>query len=79
MVTLDEALSGEGPTYIKFDIEGSELDALDGGRETITRYRPKLAVCVYHLPDHLCAFPFSPARTAAPRPPDATRICSRWL
>jgi len=56
-ITLDEALEGTAPTYIKFDIEGSEPDALEGARETITRHRPKLAVCVYHAPDHLWSIP----------------------
>ena len=57
VVILDEALDGAAPTYIKLDIEGSELDALEGGRRTIMRYRPRLAVCVYHLPDHLWCVP----------------------
>jgi FkbM family methyltransferase len=56
-ITLDEALDGITPTYIKFDIEGSEADALEGGRETIARHRPKMAVCLYHRPDHLWSIP----------------------
>lgn len=56
-VTLDEALDGLAPTYIKFDIEGSEPDALEGGRKTVTRHRPKMAVCIYHAPDHLWSIP----------------------
>lgn len=57
VVALDEVLRGESPTYMKFDIEGSEPDTLEGAREVITRSRPKLAVCVYHLPDHLWSIP----------------------
>ena len=56
-ITLDEALQGLAPTYIKFDIEGSEPDALEGGRKTIVRHRPKMAVCLYHAPDHLWSIP----------------------
>lgn len=56
-ITLDEALEGVAPTYIKFDIEGSEPDALEGGRVTITRHRPKMAVCLYHAPDHIWSLP----------------------
>jgi FkbM family methyltransferase len=56
-IALDDALAGAIPTYIKFDIEGSEPDALEGARKTITQYRPKLAVCVYHAPDHLWSIP----------------------
>ncbi len=57
IVMLDEALNGIAPTCMKFDIEGSELDTLDGGQETITRHRPKMAVCLYHCPDHLWSIP----------------------
>ena len=57
VVSLDETLQGCHPTYIKMDIEGSELDALEGAKESIRLYRPKLAVCVYHLPDHLWKVP----------------------
>jgi FkbM family methyltransferase len=56
-ISLDEALQDVAPTYIKFDIEGSELDALNGGRATIALNRPKLAVCLYHTPDHLWRIP----------------------
>jgi FkbM family methyltransferase len=44
-------------TYIKMDIEGAELDALRGARETIERDRPVLAVCVYHNQHDLWQLP----------------------
>jgi len=56
-ISLDEALDGLAPSYIKFDIEGSEPDALDGARKTLIAHRPKLAVCAYHVPDHLWKIP----------------------
>ncbi len=34
---------------LKFDIEGFELPALKGAAQTIQRFRPKLAISVYHL------------------------------
>ncbi len=49
VVRLDDAVK-EDVTYIKMDIEGAELQALQGCVETIRRSRPKLAICVYHRP-----------------------------
>ena len=32
----------------KMDLEGSEVEALEGARETIRKHRPIMAICVYH-------------------------------
>jgi FkbM family methyltransferase len=58
-VTLDELLRERHPTYIKMDIEGAELDALEGCRQLITEDHPMLAVCVYHTQDHLWKIPLT--------------------
>ena len=52
-VRLDDALASERVSFIKMDIEGAELQALEGAQSVIWRNRPVLAVCGYHTPDHL--------------------------
>ncbi len=48
----------EGPvTFIKMDIEGAELEALDGCRQKIVDFQPILALCVYHRPSDLWTIP----------------------
>ena len=53
VTSLDEVLSGQVVNLIKLDIEGAEIEALNGSRETLRRHRPALAVCTYHHPEHL--------------------------
>ena len=52
-VTLDDALLGFKPTFISMDIEGSEVAAIEGGRQLITEHLPDLGVCVYHYPEQI--------------------------
>ena len=50
-VTLDGFVERAGLDrldLVKLDIEGAELSALQGARETIRRFRPKLQICLYH-------------------------------
>jgi len=51
--SLDSFLNGKAVTFIKADVEGMEMDLLRGAQTTISRYRPKMAVCVYHYPSDL--------------------------
>jgi FkbM family methyltransferase len=55
--TLDSLVDGARPTFIKLDIEGFEVDALEGARQTIELHAPILAICVYHRQDHLWRIP----------------------
>ncbi len=50
VVKLDDYLAGQKVTFIKADIEGMEMQALKGARELIKKQKPKMAICVYHLP-----------------------------
>lgn len=49
--TLVKLLDLERVDFIKMDIEGAEIDALSGAEETIKKFKPKLAICVYHRPN----------------------------
>ncbi len=56
---LDDVLLGTDyvPTYLKMDIEGSEIPALHGAEELIKRHMPMLGICVYHKLDDLISIP----------------------
>ena len=45
--------------FIKMDIEGSEKPALQGAREVIRKYRPKLAISAYHRLGDLYELPLA--------------------
>jgi FkbM family methyltransferase len=43
--------------FIKMDIEGAERHALKGAAETLKRWRPRMALDSYHLPDDAVVLP----------------------
>jgi len=53
---LDNILNEE-VTFIKMDIEGAEALAIEGAKETIKKYHPKLAISVYHKKDDFWKIP----------------------
>ena len=56
-VSLDTALCGFKPTFIKMDIEGEEINALNGARNMIASAKPDMAICVYHNIEHIWEIP----------------------
>lgn len=48
----------EEVTFIKMDIEGAELKALEGAKNTVAKYMPKLYICAYHRNEDMFALPF---------------------
>ena len=43
--------------FIKVDVEGSELPALVGADAALRQWRPKLAISLYHRPEHFFTIP----------------------
>jgi FkbM family methyltransferase len=49
VVKLDDVVAeNERITFIKMNIEGAEMDALEGAKKTIINWGPKLAISAYH-------------------------------
>jgi len=57
VVSLDQTVGLSHPNYIKMDIEGAELEALQGAKELIVREAPSLAICLYHKSSDLWEIP----------------------
>jgi FkbM family methyltransferase len=59
-VSIDDFVESknlETVNFIKFDIEGAEKDALLGAKDTIRKYKPTLAVSVYHKNEDIIELP----------------------
>lgn len=55
--TIENILNGRRVTYISMDIEGAEHNAILGAKESIKKWKPKIAVCVYHKREDLFDLP----------------------
>jgi FkbM family methyltransferase len=57
-IDLDSYILNQSiPTYVKMDIEGAELSAIEGAQNLIKSFKPKLAIAIYHYPDHFWKIP----------------------
>ena len=59
MIRIDDYVKEHGikPSFVKMDLEGGEMDALTGAKETLIKYKPQLAVCLYHKPSDMWTIP----------------------
>jgi len=57
VVSIDDTLLNKDINFIKMDIEGAEKKALIGATKTIKKYKPNLAICLYHKPEDLWELP----------------------
>jgi FkbM family methyltransferase len=60
ILSIDDMVKNEGAKsidFIKMDVEGFELSALKGAAETIGKYKPKLAISLYHKPEDFLEIP----------------------
>ncbi|MBQ8209826.1 MAG: FkbM family methyltransferase [Clostridia bacterium] len=55
--TVDSILGNNDVSYIKFDIEGFELKAIEGASETIKRCKPKMLISCYHRSEDIFSLP----------------------
>ena len=56
-VSIDYLCKNTKYDYIKFDVEGKELDAIIGGENAIKRDKPKMLISAYHKSDDYFAIP----------------------
>ncbi|MDR1244128.1 MAG: FkbM family methyltransferase [Endomicrobium sp.] len=57
-ISIDKFLDGREVTFIKLDIEGAELAALTGAKNTIIKWKPRIAISIYHKHSDIIDIPF---------------------
>ncbi len=55
--SVDSILEGKPVSYIKFDVEGFEKEAIKGASDTIKKYKPKMLISCYHRSEDIFSIP----------------------
>lgn len=50
--SIDNLFSGKNISLLTLDVEGMEVQVIEGAKEVIKSRKPKIAVCVYHELEH---------------------------
>lgn len=59
VVSIDEQFPNEKITFIKMDIEGAEIEAIQGAQNLIRRCKPRLAISLYHKRNDIFEIPLA--------------------
>ncbi len=59
--SIDNMTKENPPTFIKMDVEGSELSAIKGAKETLS-HKPKMQIACYHRSEDLFSLPLEVLR-----------------
>ena len=57
VTTVDALAADRAVSYIKMDLEGAEMQALEGARHTLAAFRPRLFLAAYHYDTDLFRLP----------------------
>lgn len=58
-ISIDMLCKNQKVDFLKFDVEGAEKEALEGGKQTIQRDRPAIKMALYHRSEDLFALPLA--------------------
>ena len=56
-ICLDTLIGDAKVDFIKMDIEGQELNAIEGAKNTILKYKPKMLISCYHRTEDIYQLP----------------------
>ena len=57
--SVDSILNGQSASFIKFDVEGAEKQAIEGCKNTILKYKPKMKIALYHRNEDIFSIPMT--------------------